>query len=398
MILARHWRAIDQLKNECRRPAWGGIMPHQTQNLGAMCSLLQDAFDGASETCLLGSSECVIVLVVDGLSFDVARSCWSASVLTALTSTFPSTSSTALLSATTGLAPAEHGVLGVAFYAPEIDAVFDCYQDRAAAEPGRRYSSVAEEDFSIGPWPTVFTALSGRVDCVAHVGALATVPGRWARAVVHGARVVEPHVDWQAIGNDPIAMVAAVTAGLESTLADRQSTPLLAWAHVNVDAAIHARGYDSAVCDAMARLEAAAQRWASSGHTVIAHSDHGLVETRESRRARELRALLHDPAYCRVQSGGAGRMLWAYPHPGSRDVLIEEARALAGSFAAVIGRDELLRLQAIGDTQYARERIGEVVVVATGTEFPLFAPNHRFEHGANSEQEMIAPLAIWMGR
>ena len=269
-------------------------MPHSTQNLCAMCSLMEDAFDAASETCLLASSECVIVLVVDGLSFSVARSCWSPSVLAALTSTFPSTTSTALLSATTGRAPAEHGVLGVAFYAPEIDAVFDCYQDRAVGEPGSRRSTIAERDFRLGPWPTVFTALAGRVDCVAHIGAMATAPGRWSRAVVHGARVVEPHVDWRAIGDDPIAMVAAVVAELESTLADRRSKPLLAWAHVNVDSAIHGRGYDFAVRDAMARLGAAAQRWASNGHTVICHSDHGLVETSESDRARRLLELLRD--------------------------------------------------------------------------------------------------------
>jgi hypothetical protein len=391
--------SIDQLVNECLRPRWGdGIMPHPVQNLCMMRALVEDAFDDASPGCLLASSQCIVVLVADGVSFDVARTCWSPSTLGALTSTFPSTSSTALLSATTGRAPAEHGVVGVAFYDPEIDAVFDCYRDAAMARPGSRDAAVRENGFRLGPWPTVFTALKGRVDCVAHVGAMATLPGRWSRAVVHGARVMEPRVDWNAIGDDPTAMVAAVAAEIEATLAERRPAPLLVWAHVNLDSAIHARGYDAAVRDATAELGAAAQRWASQGHTVIAHSDHGLVETHDSNRARRLLALLRDPAYCREPSGGAGRVIWAYPHRGSADELLERARELAGSFAAVIHRDELFRSGAVGDTQVARDRIGEVVVVATGREFPLVAPHHRFEHGALSEQEMAVPLAIWMGR
>lgn len=391
--------SVDRLRSECRGPSWtGGLLPHPTENVCRLRALVEDAFDRASPGCLLASSECVVVLVADGVSFDVARSRWSPSISGAVTSTCPTTTSTALLSATTGLAPAEHGVVGVAFYAPEIDAVFDCYRDRPLPCAGRDGGAPGDTSLRFGPWPTVFGALAPRVTCVAHVGGLNTLPGRWSRAVVHGARVVEPSVDWNAIANDPIAMSAAVEAEVEATLAEPRSGPLLVWAHVNIDSAIHLRGYDDAVRDAVGRLGAAAERWAALGHTVIAHADHGLVETHDSDRARRLMALLRDPAWTRQPMGGAGRVLWAYPRPVVARELFERARDLAGGFAAIVARDELFRSGAIDSTPLARERIGEVVAVATGAEFPLFSPSHRFEHGAFTHAEMLVPLAIWRGR
>jgi hypothetical protein len=126
---------------------------------------------------------------------------------------------------------------------------------------------------------------------------------------------------------------------------------------------------------------------------VIAHSDHGLVEIRDSDRARRLLALLNDPALCTSSSGGAGRILWAYPRAGSG--VLNRARTLAQDFATVIDRGELFASGAVADTAAARERVGEVVVVATGSEFPKLVPQNRFEHGAFSETEMIVPVAVW---
>jgi hypothetical protein len=60
-------------------------------------------------------------------------------------------------------------------------------------------------------------------------------------------------------------------------------------------------------------------------------------------------------------------------------------------------RDALLASGAVADTAAARRRIGEVVVVATRIEFPVFSPGHIFEHGGFSRHEMIAPVAIWAG-
>ncbi|MDP9104379.1 MAG: alkaline phosphatase family protein [Candidatus Eremiobacteraeota bacterium] len=382
-MLAQEWPSADELIRNCRSSVWGDVLPHPSYNVCALRALFENAFDSSSPGSLLGRSESVLVLVVDGVSFDVARDVWSPTWLRAVTSTCPSTTSTALLSATTGLSPAAHGVVGVAFRAAQTGATFNCYSD-----------GPAPDDFSLGPWPTVFSGMSERVDCVAHVGSLATIPGRWSRAVVHGARAVLPSADWNAIDDDPAAMVNTVVGEIEATLAQPRSRPLFVWAHVNLDSAIHRRGYDPVVRDAVAELGRAAARWAGRGHTVIAHADHGLVEIRDSDRARRLLELLNDPASCEARSGGAGRIIWAYPRPGS--ALLERARTLAEDFAAVIGRDELFASGAVAETPAARERIGDVVVVATGSEFPKLVPENRFEHGAFSATEMIVPVAVWM--
>ncbi|MBR1158082.1 alkaline phosphatase family protein [Bradyrhizobium elkanii] len=375
--------SLDELTAACAAPDWGGVLPHPVHSLSAIRPVIEQAFAGQSSTCPLGSRETLIVLVVDGLSFPVAERAWSPSRLAALTSTCPSTTSTALLSATTGRLPSEHGVLGVAFYDEAAGGMFNCYTDEAP------------DGFSLGELTTMFSALRERVDCVAHIGALATTPGRWCKAVVEGAEIAPPSVDWHAIANEPAAMVAAVVGELETTLRRRRSRPLLVWAHINLDSAIHLRGYGEAVCDAVKTLGRAAERWADSGHTVIAHSDHGLVEIADSARARRLAALLRGTETCRAESGGAGRLLWGYPRAGS--ALMEQCRDLAGDFAAIMHRDALLASGAVADTAAARRRIGEVVVVATRIEFPIFSRGHIFEHGGFSRDEMIAPIAIWAG-
>src|SRR5580704_10923798 len=63
-----------------------------------------------------------IFVAVDGIGYDVAHRVWSeAPHLTPLSSTFPSTSTSAWLSAVTGLRPEEHGVLGVVYFDPGLD-------------------------------------------------------------------------------------------------------------------------------------------------------------------------------------------------------------------------------------------------------------------------------------
>jgi Type I phosphodiesterase / nucleotide pyrophosphatase len=355
--------------------------------------MIEAGFAGTSPVCRLGSSECLVVLVADGVSYDVAVSCWSPTTLKGMTSTFPSTSSTALLSATTGLTPADHGVIGVAFRDRAMGAVFDCYADRIVG----RCADVPRAAPRLGPWSTIFKRLAPEVESTAHPGALALTPGRWTQGLLDGATIMAPSADWAAIANDPLAIVNAAATDAERTLQERRARRRLVWVHVNLDSAIHIRGYDRAVRDAVATLGHLAERWAARGHTVIAHSDHGLVETRDSARARRLLTLLRDPALCDLTSGGAGRVLWAYSRPHATAELLARAREIAGDCCAIVSREELFRIGAIADTQFARERIGEVVMIATGLEFPMFSPHYRYEHGGISEQEMLVPFAIWQG-
>src|SRR5438067_921390 len=121
------WLSFDELTRACSSTAWANILPHPKHNLCALHALVKNAFDASQNESLLGSSESVIVVVADGVSFALARELWSPSWLGALTSTCPSTSSTALLCANTGLTPASHGIIGVAFYDARLDAIFNCY-------------------------------------------------------------------------------------------------------------------------------------------------------------------------------------------------------------------------------------------------------------------------------
>ena len=384
----------EQLLVRCRPSPWGaGLLPHPTNNLCTIPHLIEAAFDGTSPLYRLGTSECLVVVVADGVSYDLASSSWSPTTLEALTSTFPSTTSTALLSATTGLTPADHGVIGVAFRDHSIGAVFDCYADCVLDRIETPHATP-----SLGPWPTMFERLAPDVESTAHLCALAVTPGQWTRGLVNGATAIAPSACWTAIAKDPLAMVEAATLDVECTLSGRPTRRRLVWVHVNFDSAIHLRGYDRAVRDAVVALGRIAEQWAARGHTVIVHADHGLVETRDSARARRLLVLLQDPAFCCMTSGGAGRVLWAYPRQHSIAELLDRGREIAGGFCSVISRDELFSSGVIERTPLARERVGEVVAIATGPEFPLLSPDFRYEHGGFSEQEMLVPLAIWQGR
>lgn len=341
------------------------------------------------------SRRTLVVLAVDGVSRALAGSIWKPDLLGTLTSTFPSVSSTAWLTATTGLSPAQHGVIGVVFGDKAIDGVYHCYLDREfshSTPPG-----AVEPCIAMGPWPTVFSTLrDAGASCIAHIGDLATVPGRWSRAVTHGAQIVEPRPRVDGVHRDPRATVALAVEQIEASLSQLSpGAPAVLWSYVNLDDHIHLNGYDDALCAALVDIERASSRWSTAGHVVLAHSDHGLVPTQTSQRCERLLQLINDPRLCRTPSGGAGRTLWAYPRPEHAERLREQVCDIAESFAHVLTLDALADYGLMEPTALVQSRIGSIVIIARDREFPLLDARYRFEHGSILPDEMLVPLALW---
>jgi hypothetical protein len=334
------------------------------------------------------SATTVVVLALDGINDSVARAAWSQTRVEALTSTFPTTSVTAWLTAATGLEAAEHGVLGVVYYLPEARTCFHVFLDRGL-EP------VELPPHRITDAPTFFErARDEGVRCLANPGELANWPSAWTDAIMRGAERVPSPTDWKALRHDP---VAAADAAVRETEAALGRGPLLVWTFVNFDDYLHRRGYDEPVLEGLARLERAAVQWAAAGHAVVAYADHGLVESVGDEEARRAWVEATGPATCRCPPGGAGRVRWAYPHAAKADQLAEAVTAILDGRGIVTRREELIAMGLLGDTELVAERVGEVVAVATGRTSPLSDADAPFDHGSWERDELLVPLAIWSG-
>jgi hypothetical protein len=84
-----------------------------------------------------------------------------------------------------------------------------------------------------------------------------------------------------------------------------------------------------------------------------------------------------------------------YPHPQHEARIAGALSDALGDDALVVARDEL---SGTGLTGRLPEGAGEVVVVATGSRFPVPDAMYRFEHGSATAAEMVVPLAVWRAR
>jgi hypothetical protein len=377
----------EELVAACRIPGTDGLRPHATQSLRGWRSAVLSWYRTPQPPCGWGRDGSLIVVALDGISFDVAQAVWSPTLLAPLTSTFPSVSATAWLTSTTGLPVEEHLVAGVVYYLPAAAALVDCYAGEAGEASAAGFSPC-----------TVFDDLSALgVECVACAGEMATWPAWLREAILSGARLAPSRVAWEALRLDPAAMVAAVTLEIESALrARRQDRPLFLWAFVNLDEYIHLHGYDEAVLEALREIERAAARWVGRRHAVMACSDHGLVENQPSPVAAARRDSILASGLCRLPAGGAGRVLWLYARPGREEELFARAADELGDCALVLRSAELQRLGLVGWNDQLRVRLGEVCLLATRGDFPS-PQGHasRFEHGSFTAAEMLAVLAAW---
>ena len=374
------WLGARELVGACQGLRGDVVLPRADQDLTVIPARLESMFEAAADAA-------VIVLALDGVSYEAAANAWRPDELVALTSTFPSTSVPAWLSATSGRSVKEHGVPGVVIRAGESE-LFNTLAD-GPGDPGAAF--LAEHD-------TMFRRLTARgVDCVGLIGDLHAVPGRWSSAVVDGLRVLPDETDWTLLRDDPARVPEAIERGVDRALHAITGKPALVWAYAHIDPYIHDHGFDAAVHACLGELGAAAQRWAAAGHVVVAHSDHGMVETDSP---QELMGAFDDatgPQSCRLPPGGAGRVRWVYPHAAAEDAVLARLEQLLGDDALVCHIDALEGLGIATLTPVLRERMGEVVAIAGGRRFPLYEPKP-FEHGALTPEEMLVPFAVWDGR
>ena len=331
----------------------------------------------------------VIVLALDGLACHVAAQALPHAELAAMRSTFPSTSATAWLTSVTGVDASEHGVVGTVYREPGTERLVNVitgdvigpFADGDGKEPAVLVS------------PTIFDrARMLGAEPVAVGSELAASRGPWISALLHGATL---RADDGSAARTVSAVVERIARDVEAVIAQPRTEPVLLWAYVNLDEHIHRSGYDVPLLAALRRLDETASRWADRGWTVLAHADHGQTPVVPDAQLAARWDALDSPTYCRIPSGGAGRVRWLYPRAGREERLARELRAAFDEHAFIFTPDELGDRGLLKASPIVKARIGELVAIAASPRFPVPDPSYAYEHGSITEDEMLVPFAAW---
>ena len=353
---------------------------------------------GIVDRCRDGAARGLVVLALDGLSYGVAEQTLVHARIRPLQSTFPSTSTTAWLTAVTGLEAGEHGAVGMVYRAPGADAVThlvsgSSYRFGDGVDRGAERGADREAGRLVLGGPTLFErcAESEQNRAVVVGAELEGLSGEWAEALLRGADVV-PSAPGP-LTDDPVEVARRAIRDVSTQFT--VEPPPLVWAYVNLDDHIHHSGYDERLREAVRLLDLAACRWAEAGWSVLAHADHGQTPVTPRAELIDAWARLDSPAHCVLPAGGAGRVRWMYPRPGHRRRLAEELQQALAGHAVVLSPEELDARGLLAATPAVLDRIGSVVAVATSSGFPVPDPGLAWEHGARSEDELLVPLAAW---
>lgn len=333
-------------------------------------------------TAAAGDARAVVLLVVDGLGWNqlVERRVTAPTLHSMegrpITSVAPSTTSAALSSITTGLAPSEHGIIGYRMHMGEhvmnVLRWGDHTGDLRPKYPPRIVQS-----------------------CPPFLGRSVPV---LSKAELEGSGFTEAHLDgvrhhgWRAASSIAVEVGRLVAAGEKFVYAY----------YDGVDKIAHERGfgdfYDAELA-AADRIVAEILGSIPADSVLIVTADHGQVHVGDGTRsvAAEVAALTE-------AMSGEGRFRWLHARPGAERALVECAGDAHGAEAWVVSRDQVIEERWFGPAPQAdvRRRMGHVALVAreaVSFEDPAEAGGFDLvcRHGSLTADEMFVPLLFGRG-
>ncbi|MFK3982099.1 alkaline phosphatase family protein [Micromonospora sp. NPDC050397] len=343
----------------------------------------------------------VAVLLVDGLGwYQVPTAARYAPVLAdlaartarPLTSGFPSTTPTSVVSLGTGAAPGAHGVLGFRVNVPGTDRVLTHIN----------WSGPTADPRSPDPEPRRWQPLPTQLELARAAGVTVTVVSRPEYAGSGLTLAANSGGDYRgAAGVDALAteMLAALTAG--------PGPALVSGYHPDLDQRGHLTGVDSAGWrDAARDLDRLLDRLVAglpADAALLVTADHGQLNVPPDRRFD----LDLDP---RLRAGvrvvaGEPRVRYLHTEPGAVDDVLAAWTEVLGPAAWVASRAEAVGAGWFGPVPEAHlSRIGDVVVccresyvvLASRTDAPLEAKLVGY-HGSWTATEMTIPLLVVRG-
>jgi Type I phosphodiesterase / nucleotide pyrophosphatase len=372
-----------ELLGQVETPVAGLHRPHPERNLAAVARAITGSFLGTGPV-RLGPGRSLVVVAVDGLGYEAAAVAFSSAELWPLTSVFPTTTVACLMTAVTGMPVGAHGFAGVQYLHADGCRVVNCHSGQVSG-----FSEAMVRPTSRPDLLTVFDRLGAvGVPSKALPHELAGLPSEVTGRLLHGASVSRAGLGTA----DPNGLAVAFAERLTGTQAVERNT--LTWAYLDFDSYLHRHGFDDRIAAGAAVLAELAQRLRDEGTSVLIFSDHGLTPSAPVPSTLQAWDAVAGERWCRLPPGGAGRVRWLYPHPGRAGALVAQ---LTGQFgdAFVTGPDELADLGLIAAGSIGQRRLGEVVLLATGPDFPVPDPGTGYEHGSLTAAEVLVPMAVW---
>ncbi|WP_273654533.1 alkaline phosphatase family protein [Cellulomonas fimi] len=363
------------------RPTLSSLLPALSGSLG------QDWPDGCAERLGLPRADRVCLVLVDGLGHvNLSERAGHAPFLRGLvrtseplTSTFPSTTATALGSLGVGAGPGATAMLGYTVRDPATGRLGNLVS-WTDLPPAREWQ----------PEPTVFERL-----VAAGVGVTSVGPARFA-----GSGLTEA-----ALRGATYRVAESLADRVDATL-DALRRPGLAYLYWgDVDKAGHHHGWGSWQWgDALADLDAELGRLARSlprGTLLVVTADHGMVDV--DRRARW--DVATDPVLSADVALVAGEPRASHLHlrPGAdADAVAERWRGRLGDAAVVVTRDDAVDAGWFGPVgERARQVLGDVVVAMTGRATVVDSATQTPAsldlvgvHGSLTRHEMLVPFLV----
>jgi hypothetical protein len=375
-------RSAADLLGQSELPAPGLYRRHPERNLGAIAAAIEGAYRGEGPV-KLGTSRSLVVIAVDGLGYTHAATALKPDSLMPLTSEFPTTTIACLLTSVTGQPPDTHGFVGVQYLHSDGMRTVNCHSGKLTEPAG----SVATARPTQTPdLPTVFDTLADLdVPSLAVPNELADLHDDVRGRLLHGASVAAPRLP-------PIAdpMRRTVAFGDQITAAPGNMT----WAYLDLDTHIHRHGFDGPLHAAATELDQLARRLRDAGTAVLIFADHGLTRNQPSPATLAAWQAATTERHCRLPAGGAGRTRWIYPHPGHEDRLASQLAEQIPD-AVVTGPDQLAAWGLAQPGSIGQRRLGEIVLIARGPDFPAPDATTPYEHGSMTADEVLIPMAIW---
>ncbi len=373
-------------------------MPADAARVGGLVRSLADVVPsgaaalgvpGFTDVLGLGPARHVVVCLVDGLGANIlGRALDHAPVLAQLdgapiAAAFPTTTPVGLGTLGTGTLPGRHGLVGAAFWLPEIDDVLEPLHWGGDPTP-----------VAVQPEPTVFEVASRAGVSVATITAAEYRESGLTRAVLRGGEY------WAVAPGDGAARVEAlraVQAGAERTLS------YVYWGEV--DRVGHEFGVDSDQWRAaLGRADAVVHTLVDAlapGAVLVVTADHGMVDTPmdqavvvDDNRALTagVRRVVGDP-----------RARHVYVRPGAEADVHAAWTAVLGDRVQVLTRLEVIDGGLMGEVDpFVAERIGDLMAVSRGQVKLATRSDARVsaligQHGALTDDEVLVPALVARG-
>lgn len=364
---------------------------------GALADVLPSALAalGVAETnpLALPAAPCVVVLLVDGLGWNLLRAhAEHAPFLTSLagaplTAGFPSTTATSMTSLGIGLPPGEHGIVG---YTCRLDGLAEPinWLRWQGASSGADLREQAPPE-TVQPQPTAFERAGRAGVSVSVVSGRAFRDSGLTRAALRGGTYV------------PVLTPADMIAGVAAAAA--QARPALVYGYLHeLDLIGHVYGVDSLAWRTQLRLVDSEIGLLASllpaDTQLLVTGDHGMVDVPDA--AKIDYDAEPDLADGIAMIAGEARVRYLYAEPTDLPAVQRRWADRVGDRGAVLTRDEAIERGWFGPhvSDAARFRIGDLVVLATAD---LAVVRRRAEpglstligqHGALTDDELLVPL------